>query len=157
MWAWRGLAGLFIFGVPAGAAYVLRTDVVARALTRAAIRRPITWLVGVPALVGVLVVGGPFVYLQSITSTNPKALTFADLGPSPASGGGEAAAAADAPVVATSTTVAVAGGPASTVPGTTRASTLANTQRVAGILTGTWKVGHNTQARYGVDDTVMGQ
>ncbi|MBV8957507.1 MAG: YceI family protein, partial [Actinobacteria bacterium] len=152
-----GVAGLFIVGVLVGARYVLQTDVIARGLTRAAIRRPMTWLVGVPALVGVLVVGGPFVYLQSITSTNPRALTFADLGPSPTSGTGASTAAADAPVVATSTTVAVAGGPATTVPGATRASTLANTQRVAGILTGTWKVGHNTQARYGVDDTVMGQ
>jgi polyisoprenoid-binding protein YceI len=136
-----------------GAAYVLRTDASARRLTGTALRRPLTWLVGVPALLGVLVVGAPYVYLQSITSTNPKALTFADLGPSPATAAESPAAAAD-PASGTATTVA---GPATTIVGTTKASTLARTTPVPGILTGTWAVGHGTQARYGVDDTVMGQ
>ena len=158
MWAWRSLAGLSILGVLVGAAYILRTDAVARGLTRTALRRPLTWLVGVPALLGVLVVGGPYVYLQAITSTNPKALTFADLGPSPAPGTNVVgAAAAGDPGVTTSTT-APAAGTATTVTSATKASTLAHTApAVAGILTGTWTVGHGTQARYGVDDTVMGQ
>lgn len=155
MWAWRGVAGLSIFGVLAGAAYILRRDAVARRLTAMALRRPLTWIVGVPALLGVLIVGAPFVYLQSIASTNPKALTFADLGPSPGSGAAGLATRAD-PSSATTTTNP-AGPTATTLPGTTRASTLARTTAVAGILTGTWTVGHSTQARYGVDDTVMGQ
>ncbi|HZQ84776.1 MAG TPA: YceI family protein, partial [Acidimicrobiales bacterium] len=52
---------------------------------------------------------------------------------------------------------APAAGAATSLGGATKASTLARTTPVAGILTGTWTVGHGTQARYGVDDTVMGQ
>lgn len=156
MWAWRGLAGLSILGVLGGAVHVLRSSPVAAAHVRAAMRRPLTWLVGVPALLAVLVVGGPYVYLQAITSTNPKALTFADLGPTPATGGGAAtdAAATAGPADSTTTTTAPA---AAAAKGAAQATTLAHTTPVAGILTGAWSVGHGTQARYGVDDTVMGQ
>ncbi|HZQ87713.1 MAG TPA: YceI family protein [Acidimicrobiales bacterium] len=160
MWAWRGLAGLSILGVLGGAVHVLRSNAVAAARVRGAVRRPLTWLVGVPALLAVLVLGGPYVYLQSITANNPKALTFADLGPSPATGGaaaGNAVAVAGPTEATTTTTAPSAAGTAAAAKGATRASTLAHTTPIAGILTGAWAVGHNTQARYGVDDTVMGQ
>jgi polyisoprenoid-binding protein YceI len=156
MWAWRTLAGLSILGVLMGAAYVLRTNAVARARARAAARRPLTWLLGVPVLLGVLVVGGPFVYLQAITANNPKALTFADLGPARSADSG--AVAQTDPSESTTTTASPAtSGTAAGVNGTARASTLANTTPVPGILTGGWSVGHGTQARYAVDDVVMGQ
>jgi polyisoprenoid-binding protein YceI len=157
MWAWRGLAGLSILGVLGGAVHVVRSNAAAAAHARAAVRRPLTWLIGVPALLAVLVVGGPFVYLQSITANNPKALTFADLAPNQATGGGGDAGALAAPADATTTTTAPAAAGGAAAKGTAPASTLAHTIPLAGILTGAWSIGHGTQARYGVDDTVMGQ
>ena len=129
---------------------------------RARLRRPLTWIIAIPVVIVILATLGPYLYLHSVSSHNPKPLSFSQLqtttakptqpAPSTTTGSGTsaapAAAAAPAPSVAGAATTA---GPPTTAPAT--ASAVAAPDAIAG----TWTVGGGSQARYGIDDTVLGQ
>jgi polyisoprenoid-binding protein YceI len=138
---------------------VARADAALVGDARAALRRPVTWLVGVPALAVTLLVGLPYLYLQSVGSAPARPLTFADLGLGPGqegtttsttSGAGPTTSsvpAPGAPVVA-GATVSRSAGPAA----------VAAPPVAAGPdVSGGWAVGKGTQARYRINDNVMGQ
>jgi polyisoprenoid-binding protein YceI len=154
MWLWELLGGLAIATVVVGLGYLVRAHHSAAHELRAATRRPTTWLVGVPAMLLVLLVGAPFLYVRSVATTPPKPLSFADLAMAPATGapGGDAAPSA----AATTTSVAAAA-----VAASRSASAHAAATRGAAValpsVDGSWVVGHGSQARYHIDDTVMGQ
>jgi polyisoprenoid-binding protein YceI len=148
------IAAAAMTAVLARVLYLLRAHHSAATNLRAASRRPVSWLVGVPALLLVLLVGAPFVYLQSVATTSAKPLTFADLAMSPATSTTTAPTAVPAPGT-------IAAAPTTTVPttATTRgfARAAVTTTTVDNTMTGAWKVGRGSQARYHIDDTVMGQ
>jgi polyisoprenoid-binding protein YceI len=98
---------------------------------RETLRRPRTWLIAVPVLVLLVVVVGPFVYLNFIKEDAPERLTFDSA----------------------TTTTAATGTTGST------ASTTAPTDSAAesGELAGTWTVGAGSIAGYRVEETLFGQ
>jgi polyisoprenoid-binding protein YceI len=156
MGLWHWFAAAAIIAVVGSALYLVRADEWVRAGVRAALRRPATWLVGVPTLMFVLLVGVPFAYVRSIATTAPPPLSFADL------------ALPTTSPTSTATTETVPGAPSSTaVPGTTASVTTtrqvalhestAPETTLAPEIAGAWAVGHGTQARYNVDDTALGQ
>jgi polyisoprenoid-binding protein YceI len=150
---WELLAGLALVAVVGGELYLVRTDALAAAHVRAAMRRKATWLVGVPALTFVLLVGGPFVYLRSTGTSAPKPLSFADLGPTSTTTPAGAAAATGATV----TTTTLSAPDAVTKAGVSRPAAVATGATSVPDVSGSWVVGKGTQARYHVDDNVMGQ
>jgi polyisoprenoid-binding protein YceI len=119
---WGLLGGMAMVVVIGLVLHASRTNEVLVADARRALHRPLTWIVGVPALAVTFLVGAPVLYL---TTTAPGATTTAP--PATAKSSGPAATAA-------------ASGPA-----------------VPSEVAGSWAVGKGTQARYKVDDTVMGQ
>jgi polyisoprenoid-binding protein YceI len=153
---WGLLAGLAIVAVVGWVVGIVRADRAAGAGMRAALRRPVTWLVGGPALLLIMLVGAPFVYLQSVTTTPPKPLSFADLITPSVSG-------ATTSIVAAAETATSAGGGTTPVGGPTATADRAGPGpavakgAVASPIAGAWAIGHGTQARYHVDDNVMGQ
>jgi polyisoprenoid-binding protein YceI len=159
MGRWELLAGAAIIAVVASAVRVVLHDAAASASVRAAARRPLTWIIGVPAVLLVLLVGAPFVYVQSIATTVPKPLSFADLAPPSAS------VLASGPTASADTTTTAVTGAAGTTSassantrGGTPPSTVATTAAAAGpSVVGAWAVGKGSQARYHVNDNVMGQ
>jgi polyisoprenoid-binding protein YceI len=156
---WELLAGGAIIAVVASAVRVVLHDAAASANMRAAARRPLTWIIGVPAVLLVLLVGAPFVYVQSIATTVPKPLSFADLAPPSAS---VLAAGPTASTETTTTAVTGAAGTTSASSATTRSGTqpitVATTGATAGpSVAGAWAVGKGSQGRYHVNDNVMGQ
>jgi polyisoprenoid-binding protein YceI len=167
---WQLAATAAIGVVAVVAAYLaLAQDWVAQDLRRA-IRRRATWLVGLPVLAVVFGIGVPYAYLHVGLTSPPAAMTFADLPDLPtttvapsssttvATAGGGVRPADPALLAGGTTTSAVpsttATTPAATAvtPATPTSSTVAT-----GPLDGPWKVGPGTQARYGIDDTVLGQ
>jgi polyisoprenoid-binding protein YceI len=129
MGAWQGLAVVVIVGVVGTALYALRAIAGVATDVGAALRHPRTWFVGVPAMLAVLLVGVPFVYVQATESTPPPPLSFDDLPIETGDSG-------TSPTPGPSTTIA----PPPTSP-----------------IAGPWTVSQGTEARYNVDDTVMGQ
>src|SRR5262245_39900264 len=95
---------------------------------RDALRRPRTWLIGVPVLVLLAVVAGPFVYINFIKEEAPERLTFD-------------------PVPTTTTTIAAAGG----------ATTTTTSTPPEGEIDGTWTVGPGSIAGYRVEEVLFGQ
>lgn len=98
-----------------------------------ALRPRRTWLIGVPVVVLLVVVGGPWLYLNVLRDDVPEPLGFADV-TSPTGSDGS-----DAEVDATTTTASTGDG---VVP--------------AGIE-GTWAVGAGSQAGYRVTEVLFGQ
>jgi polyisoprenoid-binding protein YceI len=96
---------------------------------RDALRRPRTWLIGVPLLVLLAVVGGPFIYINFIKEDAPERLTFEP--------------------VSTTTTTASSGRET-----TTTATSLPESN---GAIDGTWTVGPGSIAGYRVEEILFGQ
>ena len=96
---------------------------------RDALRRPRTWIIGVPVLVLLVVVGGPFVYINFIKEDAPERLTFESVSTTTAT------TAADAPTT-TATSPAVA---------------------PEDEIDGTWTVGPGSIAGYRVEEVLFGQ
>jgi polyisoprenoid-binding protein YceI len=97
---------------------------------RETLRRPRTWLIAVPVLVLLVVVVGPFVYLNFIKEDAPERLTFDSV----------------------TTTTAATG-----TTDTTAATTATTATPAAGELAGTWTVGAGSIAGYRVEETLFGQ
>ncbi|HZN14157.1 MAG TPA: YceI family protein [Acidimicrobiales bacterium] len=141
------LGGAAIAAVVALGVYVARTGVAVGRQLRTAASRPIAWIVGVPIMLLVTLVGAPFLYIQSISTPAPKALSFADLALPSATTTTLGATGTTAGTDATSTTLAAA----------SRAVRPTTVTAPESPVAGTWRVGQGTQARYHIDDTVMGQ
>ena len=124
---------------------------------KALLRRRSTWLVGVPGLALLLVVGGPFVYTQMMNASAPKPLSLADLGAVPTTVAPRAAPGSGGPT----TTVAAGTQPVVSAAIASRIARAAGPLTAAPVavspIAGSWRVGSGTQAGYSVDDTVMGQ
>lgn len=150
---WGLLGGVAVVVVIGLVVHAARTDRVLVTDARRALRRPLTWIVGVPVLAVTFLVGAPYLYLLSIGGPSAKPLTFADLAMAPVTGmtTTSAPAAADPAASAAPTT------PGATTTVTPAPSRAANAPTVASEVAGSWAVGKGTQARYKVDDTVMGQ
>jgi polyisoprenoid-binding protein YceI len=151
---WQVLAAAAIAAVAVAAAYLGVADDWLAADVRRALHRRVTWLVGIPAVLLVLVVGVPWVYLQTLQGSTPAPLSFADLDAvtSPTSTTTEAPASAPDDAAASG-----ADGTSTTVP-VTEAAAGPTTTTLPGVeITGAWRVGAGSQAGYSIDDTVMGQ
>ena len=157
MGLWQFTAGAAISAVVCLALYLLCAHAGLSASVRRALRRPTTWAVVLPTLVLGLVVGVPFAYVRAITTNAPDPLSFADLAVP-----GTTAPVAPGAVADTSTTAP--GAPDTTV-GVLPAAAVggpaiplgAAVEPAANEVEGDWVVGSGTQARYNIDDTVMGQ
>jgi polyisoprenoid-binding protein YceI len=161
MGAWQGLAILVIVGVVGGALYALRAIAGVATDVGAALRRPRTWLVGVPSMLVVLLVGVPFLYVQATESDPPPPLSFADL---PVETNDTATTATTGTIATASTdtppTVALAGPAAPVGPSSTSSTAGPSTTTVppaTSPIAGPWVVARGTEARYNIDDNVMGQ
>lgn len=102
--------------------------------TSSAPRRWKRWIIGGVALVVVLVVGGPFVYIHFIEGKAPKPLSLDD---------------------ATTTTVAGANAPTATTTAATAATSGSSSSSTAGD--GTWNVTTGSTAGYRIKETLFGQ
>jgi polyisoprenoid-binding protein YceI len=130
---------------------------------RTGLRKPLTWIIGIPIIVAILAVGGPYIYLHTESSHNPKALSFSQLATS-STAATPTATATGAPIAAP-TAVASADAAASgtslpagaPVPAGAPMPAPAAATPAANSVAGSWTVGSGSQARYGVDDTVLGQ
>jgi polyisoprenoid-binding protein YceI len=156
---WQVLGIVAVAAVAVSAGYLTFSGDGLAGDLRAALHRRITWLVGVPALAVVFLVGVPYVYLQAVTDPPPPPMTFADLPEMPTT----STTAPPAATITTTTTTtvvtelaAVAGAPATPAGPTTTVGTT-TTLTAADRLAGAWRVGVGSQARYGIDDTVIGQ
>ncbi len=155
MGAWEVGAGLAIAGVVVvGFVALVRVRALARSTGRA-LRRPSTWLLGLPALVAVLGLAVPWDYVQATETAPPPPLRIEDL-----------------PGMQTTTTTTVAGatvttaplpgaalaaGPSGTAPSTAvAASATSSPPTTAVTVDGTYRVGAGSIARYGIDDNVLG-
>jgi polyisoprenoid-binding protein YceI len=161
MQTWQVVAVLAVVGVVAAALYSLRAIAGLAAGVAAALRRPRTWVVGVPSMLVVLLIGVPFVYLRATEATPPPPLSFADL---PLVTGATATTSTTVAAPAsteTLPTVALVGptAPSGAVhpsdPSTTAAPPAA--ARALSAIAGPWTVARGTEVRYNIDDTVMGQ
>lgn len=158
MGLWELLGGVAIVVAIGVIVAVARADRTLVHDARAAVRRPVTWLVGVPALAVTMLVGAPYLYLQSVGSAPAKPLSFADIGLGPTADGTttstttgagpttSSAPAEGAPVVA-----------GATVTRDARPTAPAATVTAGPDASGAWAVGKGTQARYRINDNVMGQ
>ena len=152
MGAWQVVAAGAIV-VVAGVGFVALVRVAGLAgRAWAAVRRPVTWFVGVPALVAVLGLGVPWVYVQATESAPPPPLRIEDLpqmqDPS--------TTVTTGPVV-TTTLPTVALGPGTTVAGVSgTVPPTPTTPTTAVTVDGGYRVGAGSEARYGIDDTIMG-
>ena len=158
MGLWGLLGGVAVVVVTGLAVHETRTNRVLVADARRALHRPLTWIVGVPALAVTFLVGAPYLYLQSIGGPSAKPLTFADLAMAPVTGPTTSVAPTDPAASASAT----APGASTTAPpvatkGTGGSTPAAGAPTVASEVAGSWAVGKGSQARYKVDDTVMGQ
>jgi polyisoprenoid-binding protein YceI len=157
------LAVVAILGVIAFSLRTLRKNPTLAAPARRRLRRPSTWLVGVPMTVLLLGVGLPFAYTQWMNRSALKPLTFADLpaapttvpaGPTTTADGRASTAFADAPAGGIAPGGASAAASAATkAPTAARAAPLAADSSIAG----SWIVGTGSQGGYSIDDTAMGQ
>lgn len=155
---WGLLGGVALVVVIGLVLHASRTNRVLLTDARRALGRPLTWIVGVPALAVTFLVGAPFLYLQSIGGPSAKPLTFADLAMTPGIGTTTTVAAADPAVRATTTAPgATTTAPPVTAKGAAASTPVAGAPAVTSEIAGAWAVGKGTQARYRVDDTVMGQ
>ena len=168
--AWHVVAGAAIAAVVGSALYVLFAHDRLAADLRRALRRRVTYLVGLPAFLVVMALGVPYVYLHSTSVESVAPMTFEDLpgfSPSTTLGAGSstvashgavagAPAAASAEVPASTDTSAAAEMSDVAAPPTDAPATVATTLPPA-PLDGHWVVSSGSQARYGVDDTVLGQ
>lgn len=155
---------VFMLLVAVGAVRLLRSNPVIARQAGARLRKPTTWLIGAPTLALILAVGIPYVDAHVLNGPPPKPLSFADLVPSPAAAGGDrtpvstftsttaAAASAASATTTTAPTALRTGAPARTGSAVSTASALPSDP-----MAGTWRVGPGTEARYGIDDTAMGQ
>ena len=166
VWEFVSVAGMV--GVVALAVQLLRTTPTVAADVRLRLRKPVTWVVGVPALLLIITVGIPYVDAHVLNGPPPKPLSFADLIPAsptttaaasgaaaPAGGATATSAAATATSGAPTTAVVPAGRVASVTPGGSAAPPPAAVP--SDSVAGTWSVGTGSEARYGIDDTAMGQ
>lgn len=96
------------------------------------LRRPRTWLIAVPVLILLAVVGGPFVYINFIKEDAPDRLTF------------------DSVSTTTSTTAPAA-------EETTSTTTAGATAPSAASIAGTWTIGAGSIAGYRVEEILFGQ
>ncbi|MHB8465396.1 MAG: YceI family protein [Acidimicrobiales bacterium] len=146
-----------MLGVVALAVRLVRTNAAIAADLRARVRRPTTWLVGVPTLMLVVLVGIPYVELHVLNGATPKPLSFADLGPGPTT----TLAGPTPPGSATPTTgapaVAASGRPRPTGRAQTGSGVAAAAVVAPDPVAGSWSVGTGTEARYGINDNAMGQ
>ena len=94
---------------------------------RAALRRPRTWLIGIPVLILLAVVVGPFVYINFIKADAPERLSFDSV---------------------TTTTAA---------PGDTSDPSTTVTSGADEAMSGTWTVGPGSVAGYRVQEVLFGQ
>ena len=157
MGLWGLLGGMAIVVVVGLVLHTSRTNHALVADARLALRRPLTWIVGVPALAVTFLVGAPFLYLQTIGGPSAKPLTFADLALAPVAGATTTiAAGAEGATTTSSTVTGSAAGPSAAKPGAS-ATTAKGAAPVVYDVAGPWAVGKGTQARYRVDDTVLGQ
>lgn len=128
---------------------------------RARLRRPLTWIIAVPILIVILATLGPYLYLHSVSSHNPKPLSFSQLQtitPKPTGAAASTtvgAGTAAVPVAAPAPSSSVAGSPGA--PTTASPSTTVAVVAAQDAIAGSWTVGVGSQARYGIDDTVLGQ
>ena len=156
MGLWQLLGGLTIAAVVATWLYLLFADDWAAHDLRRAVRRPVTYVVGLPAFLIVLLVGVPYVYLQSTSVDAPPPLTFEDLpGFSTSTTGTGAPGDPEEQVAAPIANLALPED--GTAPPTTGAPTTVASTQPAAPLEGPWKVSSGSQARYAIDDTVLGQ
>jgi len=178
--AWELVSVVAILAVTTLAVQLLRTNRVIRADAGRRVRRPITWLVGVPLFALVVGVGIPYVDAHVFNGPTPPPLSFADLEPAPAGAAAgsppvrAATSAAITPGGTTTTVVRGVVGPSPTgsaVPAAAIGSDVPATPPPAGQppagqvvaalpedpVAGSWTVGSGSQARYGIDDTAMGQ
>lgn len=95
------------------------------------VKRRRTWLIGIPVLIVLAAIIGPFVYINFIEGEPSSQLTFDDISSAGA-------------------------GPASTAPGTGGAST-ASGAAAAISVDGNWAVASGSQAGYRVAETLFGQ
>ena len=158
MGLWPLAAGTTIGLVVCLALYLLCAHAGLSTSLRRALRRRTTWAVMAPAVAFGMVVGVPYAYIRSIRTNAPPPLTFADLGaPSTTAPAAPAAApetqTTEAPGAA-APTVGVVPAVATTAPPSAEAAAVEPT---ANEVEGAWAVGSGTQARYNIDDTVMGQ
>lgn len=152
MGIWQGFGIAAVAAVVVAAVYLTVADDWLADSLRAALRRRTTWLVGVPALAVVFLVGVPYVYLQAVTDPPPAALSFADLPQTSTTG------TSVAPAATVVTEPAAVGAPSTAAPSaTTLLAPTTTTPSAADRLAGPWRVGVGSQARYGIDDVVMGQ
>jgi polyisoprenoid-binding protein YceI len=163
MGTWPAVAAVGIAGVAALILNTARRDAASAAAARRVARRKVTWLVGLPVALLVVFMGLPFAYTRLLTANNPKPLTFADLRPT-ARGTGTAPPASS-PLISfgsstTSTNVAAQ------TPAVTAAQATAAVPAGKGTgggpaatspVAGAWSIGAGSEARYGVDDTALGQ
>jgi len=156
MLLWRLLAAAVIVSLAGSGLYVLRTDARLAARVRTALHRRVTYLIGVPALALVMLVGVPFVYLESIGSDPPPPLSFADLPELPSTTVPTVAAAPDRSADTTVPADPGAGVPVSELaaPATTAPEAAPPTLP---DIAGSWAVSQGTEARYNIDDTILGQ
>jgi polyisoprenoid-binding protein YceI len=174
MGGWITVAVSALVAVAGLAVVVARTTPVVVVEARRTARRPATWLIGVPTLVLILGVGVPYVDAHILTGPPPPPLAFSDLSGS-ASVGAPRSSVAAAPAATIAPTTPIGG----TVVGASRSpadrpgllgaaprptpapagSTLGAPGRApaADPIAGAWAVGQGTEARYGIDDTAMGQ
>ena len=148
------IAGLIgaaaLVAVVVKAVALVRADSSHAADMSAALRRPVTWLVGTPIVVVFAVVGAAFVYVHVLEPAPPKALSFADLGMGPSASTTVPNASATSAETAT-TTVDTSTTAVARVLGTTVAA-----PRVIGEVDGNWAVGQGSTGRYDIKDTVFG-
>jgi polyisoprenoid-binding protein YceI len=150
LWQLGALAA--IAGVVGSALFVLGTDLQVRSEVWTAVRRPLTWFVGVPVMATVLLVGVPWVFVRATETTPPKPLSFADLQMTPstmASGGASPNTLSGGATDAVEVSAAAVGAPSTDDPMAAAAAPI--------DLAGLWVVGAGTQARYSVDDEAVGQ
>jgi polyisoprenoid-binding protein YceI len=158
MGAWQGVAGGAIVVVAGIALHALLRVTGVAASTWAAVRRPATWLIGLPVFLVVLLLGVPFVYVQATSTAAPPPLRIEDLPGMQPSTTSSTAPATSTPLP---TAALAAGAPVDSTPGpaatgATGATTIAAPTTTTVSVDGGWVVGPGSEARYGIDDTVMG-
>ena len=146
---WRVLAATAIVAVAVAAVYASFARAWVAQDLRRALRRPVTWLVGAPTLLFVMVIAVPYLYLESTGVDTPPPMTFDDVGFGP---GPTTSTTATATTETTSTLAPVDLGPGTSAPTVPTTTTTA-----PGPVDGRWAVGQGSQARYGIDDTILGQ
>jgi len=121
----------------------------ARAFVGRHLRRPRTWLIGVPLVLVLGALGGPFVYFNFIESEPPPPLSFADVKPTPTT-----TIAADATTATTAPVATAAPLPGAPTP-TTKPTPATTAKTVtASELDGPWHVESGSLAGYRIGETV---